>query len=190
MDDAVVKFRRAAARENRGRHGLHRRYSPGVQQQAVNYCRMRQRGGDGFRAVAAALGVADWSLRRWMKASKKQVCFSSGPSGLARAGASYPEHRHSSDRRRPTRRGPRYGGGSAAAGAVAMRWPGRRVAVYAYARPTDMRKGFDGICALVTEGLQRDPLFCGGARSVADLAVRAAVSGSRENRWPRSATYS
>jgi transposase len=39
-----------------------------------------------------------------------------------------------------------------------MRWPGRRVGVYAYARPTDMRKGFDGLCALVLQGLQRDPL--------------------------------
>jgi len=39
-----------------------------------------------------------------------------------------------------------------------MRWHGRRVTVYAYARPTDMRKGFDGLSALVTEGLQRDPL--------------------------------
>ena len=39
-----------------------------------------------------------------------------------------------------------------------MRWPGRRVTVYAYARPTDMRKGFDGLCALVTQGLQRDAL--------------------------------
>jgi len=39
-----------------------------------------------------------------------------------------------------------------------MRWSGRRVTVYAYARPTDMRKGFDGLCALVVQGLQRDPL--------------------------------
>jgi transposase len=39
-----------------------------------------------------------------------------------------------------------------------MRWHGRRVQVYAYTRPTDMRKGFDGLCALVTQGLQRDPL--------------------------------
>lgn len=39
-----------------------------------------------------------------------------------------------------------------------MRWHGRRVAVYAYAEPVDMRKGFDGLSALVTEGLQRDPL--------------------------------
>ena len=47
-----------------------------------------------------------------------------------------------------------------------MRWHGRRVTVYAYAQPTDMRKGFDGLGALVTQGLQRDPLFCGGPRSV------------------------
>jgi transposase len=39
-----------------------------------------------------------------------------------------------------------------------MRWHGRRVQVFAYTRPTDMRKGFDGLCALVTQGLQRDPL--------------------------------
>ena len=39
-----------------------------------------------------------------------------------------------------------------------MRWHGRRVTVYAYARPTDMRKGFDGLSALVTEGLERDVL--------------------------------
>jgi transposase len=39
-----------------------------------------------------------------------------------------------------------------------MRWLGRRVRVYAYARPTDMRKGFDGLCGLVTQGLQRDVL--------------------------------
>lgn len=39
-----------------------------------------------------------------------------------------------------------------------MRWHGRRVTVYAYAEPTDMRKGFDGLSALVTQGLARDPL--------------------------------
>ena len=39
-----------------------------------------------------------------------------------------------------------------------MRWPGRRVTVYAYTQPVDMRKGFDGLSALVTAGLQRDPL--------------------------------
>lgn len=39
-----------------------------------------------------------------------------------------------------------------------MRWHGRRVTVYAYAEPVDMRKGFDGLSALVTEGVQRDPL--------------------------------
>jgi transposase len=39
-----------------------------------------------------------------------------------------------------------------------MRWHGRRVQVYAYTRPADMRKGFDGLCALVTQGLQRNVL--------------------------------
>ena len=39
-----------------------------------------------------------------------------------------------------------------------MRWHGRRVSVYACTRPTDMRKGFDGLAALVTQGLHRNPL--------------------------------
>jgi transposase len=39
-----------------------------------------------------------------------------------------------------------------------MRWHGRRVTVYAYGVPTDLRKGFDGLSALVTQRLQRDPL--------------------------------
>jgi transposase len=39
-----------------------------------------------------------------------------------------------------------------------MRWAGRRVTVYAHRAPTDMRKGFDSLCALVTEQVARDPL--------------------------------
>jgi transposase len=39
-----------------------------------------------------------------------------------------------------------------------MTWHGRRVTVYAYTRPTDMRKGFDGLCAVVSQGLARNPL--------------------------------
>jgi transposase len=34
----------------------------------------------------------------------------------------------------------------------------RQVAVYAYTEPTDMRKSFDALSALVTYGLGRDPL--------------------------------
>lgn len=39
-----------------------------------------------------------------------------------------------------------------------MRWHGRLVTVYAHTQPVDMRRGFDGLSALVTEGLHRDPL--------------------------------
>jgi hypothetical protein len=75
MDQALVAFRNAAARENRGRHGLQRRYSPTLQAQAVDYWRMRHRDGDGLRVVATALGVAHWSLHRWVKAAKRQPQF-------------------------------------------------------------------------------------------------------------------
>ena len=75
MDQALMAFRRAAARENRGRHGLQRRHSPTLQAQAMGYWHARQRQGDRFRIVAAALGVAHWTLHRWIKASKCQAGF-------------------------------------------------------------------------------------------------------------------
>ena len=56
-----------------------------------------------------------------------------------------------------------------------MRWHGRRVTVYAYAQPTDMRKGFDGLSALVTQGLQRDPLSGDAFIFVSRDRVRAKV---------------
>ena len=65
MDQALVRFRQAAARENRGRRDVRRRYSPILRQQAVEYCLTRRQHGDRLRDVAAALGVAGWSLQRW-----------------------------------------------------------------------------------------------------------------------------
>lgn len=38
-----------------------------------------------------------------------------------------------------------------------MIWNGRSVRVYAPAAPTDLRKGYDGLSALVRESLGRDP---------------------------------
>ena len=75
MDQALVEFRKAAARENRGRRGLQRRYSPALQARAVAYWRARHRHGDRLRVVATALGVAHWSLHRWISASKRQARF-------------------------------------------------------------------------------------------------------------------
>jgi len=37
-------------------------------------------------------------------------------------------------------------------------WNGRRVSAYAYTAAVDMRKGFDGLSALVVQKLGRDPL--------------------------------
>lgn len=67
MDEALRRFREAADRENRGRGRgtVRRRYSKDLQAAAVRYWKARQRAGDGLRDVAAALGVAPWSLRRW-----------------------------------------------------------------------------------------------------------------------------
>ena len=75
MDHALIEFQRAADRENRGRRRLQRRYSPALQHQAVEYWRVRDRAGQGLRAVAAALGVAHWTLYRWVQASKASAPF-------------------------------------------------------------------------------------------------------------------
>ena len=91
MDQAVVHFRKAAARENRDRRTVRRRYSSTLQRQAVEYCRARQRQGDGLRDVAAALGVAPWSLYRWTRACEERAGFhevhvvapASRPAGVA-----------------------------------------------------------------------------------------------------------
>lgn len=72
MDQALVRFRKAAARENRDRDHVRRRYSSRLQYQAVEYWRARQRQGEGLRDVAAALGVAPWSLHRWTRAFNRQ----------------------------------------------------------------------------------------------------------------------
>jgi len=67
MDEALRRFREAADQENRGRGRgtVRRRYSRDLQADAVRYWQRRQRTGDRLRDVAAALGVAPWSLRRW-----------------------------------------------------------------------------------------------------------------------------
>jgi hypothetical protein len=75
MDQALVRFRQAAARENRDRGSVRRRYSTRLQQQAVEYCEMRRAQGDGVRQVAAALGVAPWSLHRWIRACEERPQF-------------------------------------------------------------------------------------------------------------------
>ena len=75
MDQELVGFRHAAARENRGRRAVRRRYSPALQAQAVGYWRSRQREGEGLRDVAAALGVAPWSLHRWTQRIRTRAQF-------------------------------------------------------------------------------------------------------------------
>jgi len=67
MDHALQAFREAAAAENRGRRPLRRRYSRALQAQAAQYWLTQQPTGVGLDAVAAALGVAPWSLRRWVQ---------------------------------------------------------------------------------------------------------------------------
>lgn len=70
MDEALTRFRAAAALENRGRGRMGRRYSAALQAQAVRYWAQRQQDGETLPEVAAALGVASWSLQRWARAPR------------------------------------------------------------------------------------------------------------------------
>jgi transposase-like protein len=65
MDQALTAFREAADRENRHRR-VRRRYSPTLQQQAVEYWQQRRRH-EGVRAIAAAMGVSVTTLQRWTR---------------------------------------------------------------------------------------------------------------------------
>jgi hypothetical protein len=65
MDQALTAFREAADRENRHRR-VRRRYSPTLQQQALEYWQQRRRL-EGVRAIAARLGVSVTTLQRWTR---------------------------------------------------------------------------------------------------------------------------
>jgi len=56
-----------------------------------------------------------------------------------------------------------------------MIWNGRSVQVFARAAPTDLRKGYDGLSALVREDLGRDPLSGDLFVFVARNRIRAKV---------------
>ena len=75
MDQAVIDFRHTAEHENHGRHGLQRRYSRGLRHQAIAYWQRRRSAGEGVRVVAAALGVAPWSLHRWIRSAQTRPRF-------------------------------------------------------------------------------------------------------------------
>lgn len=56
-----------------------------------------------------------------------------------------------------------------------MIWNGRRIRVFAVPKPTDMRKGFDGLTAVVREGLDRNPLSGDLFLFVAKNRIRAKI---------------
>jgi transposase-like protein len=70
MDEELTRFRAAAALENRGRGRMGRRYSAALREQAVRYWVRRRPQGEALPDVATALGVAPWSLQRWVRASR------------------------------------------------------------------------------------------------------------------------
>jgi transposase-like protein len=67
MDQILQAFRKAAAAEQRGRRPLQRRYSQALRAQAVEYWRRQQASGVRLDVAATALGVAPWSLQRWIR---------------------------------------------------------------------------------------------------------------------------
>lgn len=75
MDPVLTAFRQAAAAENRHRRGLQRRYSAAVRERALAYWQQQRQRGVGTQRVAADLGVAQWSLHRWIRAAASTTAF-------------------------------------------------------------------------------------------------------------------
>jgi len=75
MDPVLTLFRKTAAAENRQRTGLRRRYSVPVRHRALAYWQQQRQRGVGVRRVAAELGVAQWTLHRWIRAATAERPF-------------------------------------------------------------------------------------------------------------------
>ena len=73
MDQALIRFRQTAERENR-RRPVRRRYSPELQQQAIEYWQ-RRCDENGLRTIAASLGVAPTTLQRWTRGAATRPRF-------------------------------------------------------------------------------------------------------------------
>jgi transposase-like protein len=97
MDPVLAAFRRAAANENRERNGARRRYSVAVRQRAIAYWQQQRQSGVGVRRVAAALGVAHWSLHRWIRAATSAARFRPVSVVTTNATPSGQPDRHDSD---------------------------------------------------------------------------------------------
>ena len=75
MEEEARRFREEAARYNRGRKGVSRRYPETLRDLAVSYCSARQQRGGNLSKIARELGINGWSLNRWVRGTKKRAEF-------------------------------------------------------------------------------------------------------------------
>ena len=75
MEEEARRFREEAARYNRGRKGVSRRYPETLRDLAVSYCSARQQRGGNLSEIARELGINGWSLNRWVRGTKKRAEF-------------------------------------------------------------------------------------------------------------------
>ena len=72
MDGKLRAFRKRAQAENRGRTGLSRRYSRELRRDAVAYLKRQKVEGSTHERVASELGIANWTLSRWVREAEKR----------------------------------------------------------------------------------------------------------------------
>jgi transposase len=146
MKQRIEKFRRTLQREM-PRRGRGMRFPPALTAEAASIAEEGLRAGWKLAQVARALGVRTVSLRQWCEREHETQRYPGTlqpvavvPPSWTSAGTGIVVH-----------------GPGALEDAVVIGLP-RRLRVFAYTAPADMRKGHDSLAALVRHQLGHDPL--------------------------------
>ena len=128
-------------------------FSEAARTAALDHVEGRCREGASLTAAARETGVPYQTLRRWRARRQWHV-----PARERRGDERGIDRVRGHAARRVAHRGPRPRRRGRARAAPAVITLPRRVRVYALAEPADLRKGFEGLSALVRQRLGRDPL--------------------------------
>ena len=158
MNDEIRRLRSEAHHLARGKAPRAIRYPAAFRAAATAVTRSQLSQGTAVSRVAAALGLPTQSLVRWLETPARAGPPSRGDRVGARGDGGAPRGAGAHHAPRCPGRGPRSRRARRRAPGARVIGSTRQVAVWAYGAPADLRKGFDGLSALVSQGLGGDPL--------------------------------